>query len=126
MRVKDEKLVEQHKTGNSRIVHYFVLFPTTVMLAISWLTVGALFLTHAETWQISTDTALTMKLVGGTALLFFSGIYFMQQLAGRYIHNQSRILYERNASAFASMKKAIDAHIEKRPETISQGDRPEA
>jgi hypothetical protein len=104
---------------------YFAVIPTTLIVAISWVTVTAVFLTHSDAQEISASSAAVMKLIGGMALLVFAAVYFMQQLAGRQIRNQAEILYERNASGFASMKKAIDAHIEKQSEAASQGDRPE-
>jgi TRAP-type C4-dicarboxylate transport system permease small subunit len=125
MRVKDEKLSNKLRSDVTRILNSVTLFPTALLVAISWITAGAVLLTHSQVEDISANSAAVVKLLGGAALLFLSGIYFMQQLAGRQIRNQADILYERNASAFASMKKAIDAHIEKQSEAASQGDRPE-
>jgi hypothetical protein len=130
MRVKDEDLSSRLRSHVQRIIPYAVTFSvpfaTALMLAICWVTVAVVFLTHTEIREISTDSASVMKLIAGAALLFLSGIYFMQQLAGRQVQNQAKILYERNASELASMRKAMQAHIDRQPEAASQRDRPEA
>lgn len=126
MRVKDEQLSSRWRSGFPGITAYSVTFATGLMLAISWITVAVVFLTHAEISEISSNSASVMKLVAGAALLFLSGIYFMQQFAGRQTRNQAETLYGRNASALASMRQAMDAHLERQAVSSSQRDRPEA
>jgi ABC-type nickel/cobalt efflux system permease component RcnA len=126
MRVKDEELSGRWRSNVDRIMTFSVPFATALMVAVSWVTVAVVFLSHAEIREISADSASVMKLIAGATLLFLTGIYFMQQLAGRQIQNQGGILYERNASALASMREAMHAHIERQPEATWQRDRPEA
>jgi hypothetical protein len=126
MRMKDDELSGRLRSSFPWMMPYSVTFAAGLMLAISWITVAAVFLTHSEIKEISADSASVMKLVAGAALLFLSGIYFMQQFAGRQIQNQAETLYDRNASALASMRKAMDAHLEREAGDSSQRDRSEA
>ena len=94
----------------SRWTSAWYLHPAA-LLAVSFITAAAVFLTGAELRSVVADTSAIVKLLGGAALLFLVGIFFTQQLASRRARSEARNMLERNASDLSQMRTALQARV---------------
>jgi hypothetical protein len=91
---------------------YLLLLHPALILVVSFVTAAVVFLSGAELRDVFGSEAAIFKLLAGTALLFFIGMYFTQQLAARQVRSEALRIFERNATDLASMQRALKTHVE--------------
>jgi hypothetical protein len=91
---------------------YLLLLHPALILVVSFVTAAVVFLSGAELRVVFGSEAAIFKLLAGTALLFFIGMYFTQQLAARQVRSEALRIFERNATDLASMQRALKTHVE--------------
>jgi hypothetical protein len=109
--------------GQDRRDYLRFLHPALI-LAVSFVTAAVVFLSGAELRLVFDSEVAIFKLLAGTALLFFVGIYFTQQLAARPVRSEALRTFERTADDLASMQRALKTHIESGPPPNSLQRRP--
>ena len=89
-------------TGYLRFLH------PGIILAISFATAAAVFITDTELFAIAASEFAVLKLLAGTALLFFVGLHFTQRLIARQNWRETEMMFDQNASDFARMEIALN------------------
>jgi len=83
-----------------------------LIVVISLVLAGGLFLTETEIRLLSGGEAATFKLAAGGVLIALIGMFFSQTMTFRQHYTQMNLEFERGFSEFEAMKTALKKRIE--------------
>ncbi len=109
---------EQTRSHTDWVADYWRLLHPGIILAVSFVTAGAVFLTGPELTAIAATETAILKLFVGAALLFFVGYFFTYKLASGRTRSETQYLLHQNAEDIALMRSAFETARQRRPKRI--------